>query len=129
MMGNPILMASACRMRTASQAPSWQTPQPNTNSLYTQQQFELHLPAAATHLCLKPPEHRRPLRPVAHALQAVHQVGKSLRKVLAQQQGALVGGDGRIVARCVLVRGCQVGMGLWGVLLQRGDLLVAGDGG
>lgn len=54
-------------------------------------------------LALQPLEQLRPVPPLTHALQAVHQVGKGFRKVRPQLQGALVGGDGHVLPGCVLV--------------------------
>ena len=80
------------------------------------------------HLILHPLEQLGPVFPLTDALQAVHQVGESFREVGPQLQCFAVGGDGRVLTACVLVRARQVGVSLWRLCLKERDVLIASNG-
>ena len=80
--GRGLPPAHACRLRADS------VPQHHADCIF--------LPSS-------PGKQLGPVLPLAHALQAVHQVGKGLGEVGAQLQCTPVGCDGSILPGCVLV--------------------------
>lgn len=80
------------------------------------------------YLVLHAYEKLRPVFPLAHALQAVHQIGKRLREVGPQLQGLLIGDNRCVLPARIFVSAGKVSVGLRALGLQQGDVLVASDG-
>eukprot|EP00951_Prasinocladus_malaysianus_P050612 scaffold682203_cov47-Prasinocladus_malaysianus.AAC.1 len=87
----------------------WEGVSHGVEGLYGREPSGGNVPAYLSH---EPLKQLWPIGPVADALEGVYQVGKGLREVGPEGQGALVGGDGQVVTGRILVAAGQVGVSL-----------------